>query len=113
MCLQVFRIILAFMVAGTLAFASTAYAGGDKYEGHFGDMDTNGDEIVNQEEFVAFFKDNADPAGAFTIIDQDSSGSLDHDEWHAFKSAHGYGHGGKEDAHEGHGHMDPHGKKSE
>ena len=81
--------VLTFL--GVLSIATMAFAG-DKYDGHFGDIDKNGDKVVAKEEFVEFFKANGDPAAAFVIIDVDKSGGIDHDEWHAFKKAHGYGH---------------------
>ena len=81
--------VLTFLSA--LLIAVFAIAGG-KYDGHFGDIDKNSDKVVVKDEFVEFFKANGDPAAAFVIIDVDKSGGIDHDEWHAFKEAHGYGH---------------------
>ena len=60
------------------------------FNAHFGDMDTNGDELVNWEEFSAHFK-NADQK-VFDAIDLNKDGNIDHDEWHEFKAAHGLKH---------------------
>ena len=60
------------------------------FNAHFGDMDANGDDLVNWEEFTAHF-DNAEKK-VFDAIDLDQNGSIDHDEWHEFKAAHGLKH---------------------
>ena len=60
------------------------------YNAHFGDIDANGDELVNWEEFSAHFQ-NAEQK-VFDEIDLNQDGSIDHDEWHAFKAAHGLKH---------------------
>jgi len=53
-------------------------------------MDADGDDLVNREEFKAYFP-KAEPK-AFDVIDLNQDGSVDHDEWHEFKEAHGLGH---------------------
>lgn len=60
------------------------------YNAHFGDMDTNGDGLVNWEEFNAHFQDAQQ--NVFNAIDLDQNGTIDHDEWHEFKAAHGLTH---------------------
>jgi hypothetical protein len=60
------------------------------YNAHFGDMDKNGDGLVNWAEFKAYFP-QAEPA-VFAAIDLNKDGSIDHDEWHKFKEAHGLKH---------------------
>ena len=60
------------------------------FNAHFGDMDTNGDELVNWEEFAVHFP-NADRQ-VFNAVDLNKDDKLDHDEWHAFKTAHGLTH---------------------
>lgn len=67
---------------------------GHDYSGHFGDMDANGNDQVNWEEFKNHF--NHAKEKTFKGIDQNGDGSIDHDEWHDFKSNHGYGHKHKE-----------------
>ena len=57
------------------------------FEAHFGDMDTDGDGSVSREEFGAYFQD-ADQT-VFAALDMNQDGGIDHDEWHAFKKAHG------------------------
>ena len=60
------------------------------FNAHFGDMDTNGDALVDWEEFSAHFE-NAEKE-VFDTIDLNQDGHIDHDEWHAFKAAHGLKH---------------------
>ncbi len=60
------------------------------YNAHFGDMDTSGDGKVTWAEFKAYFP-QAEPA-VFAAIDLNKDGVIDHDEWHAFKEAHGLKH---------------------
>jgi hypothetical protein len=79
-----------------LAFNLTAYAASCQttkkhdYSGHFGDMDKNGDDFVDWEEFKAYFP-HAEKK-VFESATADGDGKIDHDEWHDFKDAHGYGH---------------------
>ncbi len=61
------------------------------YNAHFPDIDADGDDAVSLDEFKAYFPEGED--AAFAAIDLDKNKSLSHDEWHAFKSAHGMGHG--------------------
>ncbi len=60
------------------------------YNAHFGDMDSNQDDKVDWPEFKAYFP-KADPK-VFAAIDLNQDGSIDHDEWHRFKEAHGLKH---------------------
>jgi hypothetical protein len=60
------------------------------FNAHFGDIDADGDDLVNWEEFAAHFK-NADQE-VFNAIDLNQDGNIDHDEWHEFKEAHGLKH---------------------
>jgi hypothetical protein len=60
------------------------------YNAHFGDMDANGDDSVDWEEFKAYFPD-AD-RNVYEALDLNRDGGVDHDEWHAFKEAHGLRH---------------------
>jgi hypothetical protein len=60
------------------------------YNAHFGDMDAGGDGLVSWQEFKAHFA-NADPK-VFSTVDLNKDGYIDHDEWHAFKEAHGLKH---------------------
>ncbi len=57
------------------------------YAAHFPDIDTSGDDLVSGEEFKAYFPDS-DPH-VYEALDLNKDGSVDHDEWHAFKEAHG------------------------
>lgn len=54
---------------------------------HFPELDTNGDDAVTWEEFKQRFPDAT--ANVFEAVDQDGNDTIDHDEWHAFKAAHG------------------------
>lgn len=95
------KAIWFLVILASLALASTSLAF-KEYAGHFGDMDTDGDEAVTREEFKAFLPKATDEA--FTIIDKDKSGTLDHDEWHAFKESHRMGHGKGHGMGKGNGH---------
>ena len=57
------------------------------FNAHFGDMDTDGNDLVNWGEFTAYFQ-NAEQK-VFNAIDMNQDGNIDHDEWHQFKEAHG------------------------
>lgn len=84
-------ILLAVFV--TPSFSSNCKKGQD-YSGHFGDMDLDGNDQVNFEEFKKHFP-HADEK-TFKGVDENKDGSIDHDEWHAFKENHGYGHKNKD-----------------
>jgi len=77
-----------------LAIVTPAYSSDHKqkenYSGHFGDMDLDGDDQVNWEEFKKRFPNMKEDA--FKKIDTNNDGSIDHDEWHEFKASHGYEH---------------------
>jgi hypothetical protein len=60
------------------------------FNAHFGDMDRNGDELLNWEEFKGHFP-QADQR-VFQALDLNKDGSVDEDEWHKFKKAHGLKH---------------------
>lgn len=87
---------MAFFLVSAAGYSSdtqhhpTALPNPESYNAHFGDMDADGDDLVNAEEFSAYFQD-AEPA-VFTAIDLNQDGNIDHDEWHAFKKAHGLKH---------------------
>jgi len=86
-------VILALLAVGCASgnkHPKTAIQDPESLNAHFGDMDTDGDDLVSPEEFKAHFPD-ADPK-AFDAIDLNGDGSVDHDEWHEFKEAHGLGH---------------------
>ena len=54
---------------------------------HFHELDADGDDAVTWEEFKQRFPDTRETV--FKSVDQDGDGLIDHDEWHAFKEAHG------------------------
>jgi len=90
-------IILAVSLAAfTSACSSTSPHHGSRlpdpagFDAHFGDMDTDGDGFVTKAEFNAHF-DNPDE-NVFKAVDLDENWRIDHDEWHAFKEAHGMKH---------------------
>jgi len=60
------------------------------YNAHFGDMDANGDDSVSWDEFKSHFP-QADQK-VYAALDLNGDGGVDHDEWHAFKEAHGLKH---------------------
>jgi len=56
---------IAFTIVPAIIIASQAWAG--NYDGHFGDMDTSGDDQVTWEEFHAHFPD-ADQADYTAMV---------------------------------------------
>ena len=93
--------LLLFTISIVLIMQTAGYSSNKKhhstempdphsFSAHFGDMDTNGDDLVNWEEFSAHFK-NAEKK-VFDAIDLNKDGNIDHDEWHEFKAAHGLKH---------------------
>lgn len=56
------------------------------YDAHFDDMDTSGDGFVKWYEFKKLFPESEPKV--FMTIDMNDDSMIDHDEWHAFKSAH-------------------------
>ncbi|GBC62718.1 hypothetical protein DENIS_3695 [Desulfonema ishimotonii] len=75
------------------------HKGLSEYGVHWKDLDTSSDDTLSWEEFSARFpgKDR----GVFDAIDTDKSGSVSREEWHSFKSAHGYDGGHKKKYHRG------------
>ena len=78
--------VLVMLMLGLLLAAGTTLAA--DYNGHFGDMDTDGDELVSWEEFKSYFA-HAEKS-VFDGIDEGKA--FDHDAWHDFKEKNGYGH---------------------
>lgn len=90
--------LIGFMI---LLFSITGCAGNSKhhktsmpdpstFNAHFGDMDTDGDDRVNWEEFKSHFPQAS--TDIYRELDVDGDGTVDHDEWHEFKEAHGLKH---------------------
>lgn len=82
---KIFRIVLALVVAMTLAFASTALAAETTYEKRFEEMDTNDDSYLDREEFIANYE-GVDAEKTFEKIDKDKSNTLSKEEWVEYKS---------------------------
>lgn len=82
-------IIFAFLMAcsGKTNYHKSSLPDPASFKGHFGDMDASGDDRVDWEEFKAHFS-HAQP-DVFKAIDLSKDNVLSHDEWHAFKEAHG------------------------
>ena len=85
------------LIALGILFASLvapAYSSDHKdkhnYNGHFGDMDTDGDGQLNWKEFKQYFP-HAEK-DVFKKTDTNNDGLIDHDEWHEFKAAQDYKH---------------------
>ena len=68
-------------------YHKTAMPDPTSFNAHFGDMDQSGDDLVDWDEFKAHFS-HAKP-DVYRAIDLNGDDRLDHDEWHAFKDAHG------------------------
>ena len=86
-------LVLAMLVTGCTSHKkhhTTDMPDPKPFNAHFGDMDANGNDLVNWEEFSAHFQ-NADQK-VFKAIDLNQDGNLDHNEWHEFKAAHGLKH---------------------
>ena len=76
------------------SFASDCNKKKHSFNGHFGDMDLDGNDQVSWEEFKKHFAHSKE--NTFKGIDENKDGAIDHDEWHTFKAHHGYGHKHKE-----------------
>lgn len=76
--------------AVTSRYHDTALPDPKQFNAHFGDMDNQKDDRVTWEEFKAYFP-QAEPK-VFAAVDLNQDGAIDHDEWHAFKKAHGLKH---------------------
>jgi len=57
------------------------------FNAHFGDMDVDGDDLVNWGEFKSYFPQTT--PDIFKALDGNGDSTVDHDEWHEFKEAHG------------------------
>jgi len=68
-------------------FHPTALPDPASFNAHFGDIDADDDGWLNWEEFKAYFP-KATPS-IFEALDLSKDKQVDHDEWHAFKEAHG------------------------
>jgi len=82
--------VLIMLAAGCSShkqFHDTDMPDPQAFNAHFGDMDTDGDDLVTWEEFESHFE-NAERK-VFDAVDLNQDGSIGHDEWHAFKAAHG------------------------
>jgi len=91
--LLIILMVLVMLIAGCSShkkYHSKDMPDPGAYNAHFGDMDANGDDLVNWKEFKAHFE-NAEQK-VFDAVDLNQDGSIDHDEWHAFKAAHGLKH---------------------
>jgi len=86
-------IILVMLTVGCSSYKkhhSTDMPDPKSFNVHFGDMDTNSDDLVSWEEFAAHFQ-NAEQK-VFNVTDLNEDGNIDHDEWHEFKAVHGLEH---------------------
>ncbi len=91
------KIVATLLTLAVLGFAANAdsasppnqetynITNAESYNAHFGNMDPNKDGKVNWQEFKDHFP-KADEK-AFSAIDWNKDGAIDHDEWHDFKAA--------------------------
>ncbi len=84
-------VMILMMVAAGCAkekrFHKTSMPEPASFNAHFGDMDMDGDDLLNWDEFKSHFP-QATP-DIFKALDGNEDSQVDHDEWHAFKEAHG------------------------
>ena len=83
-------VVLAVGCSGAKKHHKTDMQDPKIYNAHFGDMDADGNDLVNWEEFADYFQ-NAEQK-VFNAVDLNQDGNIDHDEWHEFKEAHGLKH---------------------
>ncbi len=76
--------------SGTHKHHKSSFPDPKTFNAHFPDMDKDNDGFVTWKEFQAHFS-HAEPE-IFNALDLDGSKAVDHDEWHAFKKAHGLKH---------------------
>jgi hypothetical protein len=86
----IFVTTAGFALATEQPYHKTTLPDPAEFNAHFGDMDANNDEMVDWQEFKAYFP-QAEP-NVFQATDLNADGSIDHDEWHEFKEAHGLKH---------------------
>jgi len=79
--------VILVACAGQTTYHKTPMPDPKTFKAHFGDMDANGDDLVDWDEFKAHFPHAAPKV--FNAIDGNGDSRIDHDEWHAFKEAHG------------------------
>ncbi len=75
------------------------------FNAHFPDLDEDENELVGWNEFQNHFPNFQ--KDVFDAVDLNRDGFLDHDEWHAFKMAHGLKHTGGEGYHKKHDQYSP------
>ena len=80
-------LVVAIGCAKDKRYHKTALPEPASFNAHFGDIDTDGDDLVNWEEFKSYFP-QATPE-IFKTLDGNEDSAVDHDEWHDFKEAHG------------------------
>lgn len=83
-------VILTIGCSGHKNFHGTEMPDPHAFNAHFGDMDADGDDLVNWGEFSDHFPNSEQRV--FDAIDLDQSTTIDHAEWHEFKAAHGLKH---------------------
>ena len=87
---MILTILIAAGCAGDARHHKASMPDPSMFNAHFGDMDTNGDDAVSWEEFKAHFPEATKEI--YKELDLNGDGSIDHDEWHEFKAAHGLKH---------------------
>ena len=88
--LGVLVFVLFFACSGRNTYHKSSMPDPKSFNAHFGDMDSDGDDLVNWDEFKAHFPNAV--TEVFAAIDLNKDSALDHDEWHKFKAAHGLKH---------------------
>ena len=91
-CRMVFIILIISLAgcAGDARYHKSTLPEPSTFNAHFGDMDTDNDEMLSWEEFKSHFPQATKEI--YQELDLNGDGMVDHDEWHAFKEAHGLKH---------------------
>ena len=91
-------VILSFVLVISLLFGCSAgryhkqeLPDPQSFNAHFGEMDLDGNDLVNWTEFKDRFPQAEEKV--FAAFDLNGDGYIDHEEWQKFMEAHGMKHG--------------------
>jgi len=84
--ITLFILLALAACSGTDRHHATDLPDPQQFNAHFGDIDTNQNELLDRDEFNAHFPQADD--SIYEALDLNQDGDIDHDEWHEFKQAH-------------------------